>query len=117
MVARRGGSTLGCLFPLLIAAVVAYVGSDFVQAYIRNYRFNDAMRQEANFSTSANDEQVMSHFRALADSLQLPQNAGAVHISHTGEGTVIWSDYSVTIPLPLNHEKTIEFHPSSEKSF
>lgn len=117
MVARRGASTLGCLLPLLIAAIVVYVGRDFVDVYIRNYRLNDAMRQEARFSTSANDEQIMMHFRALADSLDLPHGAGAVRISHTGEGTVIWSDYSVTVKLPFEHEKTIEFHPSSEKSF
>lgn len=117
MVIRRGASTLGCLLPLLIAAVVIYLGKDFVQAWVHNYQFGDAMRQEVRFSTSSNDEQIMFHFRALADSLDLPRTAGFVRISHTSDGAVIWSDYDVTIHLPFNHEKTIHFHPSSEKNF
>lgn len=108
---------MGCLLPLVIAAVVIYLGKDFVKAWVSNYRFNDAMREEVRFSTASNDEQIMSHFRALADSLELPRTAGFVRISHTSDGTVIWSDYDVTIDLPFNHEKTIHFHPSSEKTF
>ena len=117
MVARRGATSLGCLLPLLLAAIVIYLGKDFVQAYVRNYRYGDAMREEVRFSTSDNDEKIMNHFRALADSLDLPANAGFIHISHTGDGTVIWSDYDVDIDLPFNHERTLHFHPSSEKAF
>lgn len=117
MVARRGASTLGCLFPLLIAAAAIYFGKDYVQAYVTNYRFADAMRQEVHFGNASNDEKIMTHFRALADSLDLPRNAGFVRISHTPDGTVIWSDYDVILQFPFNKEKTIHFHPSSETSF
>lgn len=117
MVARRGASTLGCLFPLLLAAVAIYFGRDYVEAYANNYRFSDAMRQEVHFSTASNDEQIMAHFRALADSLDLPPDAGAVRISHTSGGTVIWSEYDVILHFPFNKEKTIHFRPSSETSF
>ena len=117
MVARRGASSLGCLMPLLIAAIVIYLGRDYVQAYVHNYQFGDAMRQEARFSNMANDEQIQSRFRALADSLDLPRSAGFIQISHTNDGIVIWSDYDVTLHFPLNKEKTIHFHPSSETSF
>jgi hypothetical protein len=117
VVARRGSTSLGCLLPLLIAAVVIYFGKDFVQAYIRNYQYGDAMREEVRFSTTDTDEKIMTRFRALADSLDLPREAAFVHVTHTGEGTVIWADYDVTIRLPFKHERTLHFHPSSEKTF
>ena len=117
MVARRGATSLGCLVPLLIAAVALYFGKDFVQAYVRNYQYGDAMREEVRFATTDTDEKIMSHFRALADSLDLPREAGFVQVIHTGEGRIISSDYDVTIQLPFHHERTLHFHPSSEKSF
>ena len=117
MVARRGATSLGCLVPLLIAAVVIYFGKDFVQAYIHNYQFGDAMREEVRFFNTGSDEKIMTHFRALADSLDLPPEAGLVQITHTGEGMTISSDYDVVIPLPFHHDRTLHFHPSSEKSF
>jgi hypothetical protein len=115
MVARRGTSTLGCLLPLLIVAFALYIGRDFGEAYFRYYQFKDAMREEARFSTIRPDEVITAHLRNLVDSLDLPHNAGAVRISHNRDGITIWSDYYETIQLPLNHEKTIHFHPSSER--
>ena len=115
MVARRGASTVGCLLPLLIAALVVYIGRDFGEAYFRYYQYRDAMREEARFATIRSDDVIASHLRTLVDSLGLPRNAGAVRISHTRDGITIWSDYYETIQLPLNHEKTIHFHPTTER--
>ncbi|MDQ6717532.1 MAG: hypothetical protein M3Z17_04175 [Gemmatimonadota bacterium] len=117
MVARRGGSTIGCLLPLLIGAIVVYVGRDFGEAYFRFYQFRDAMHQEARFAQSRPDDLITTHLRALADSLDLPRNAGQVRISRRNSAVTIWSDYEETIKLPLNHEKAIHFHPTSETSF
>ena len=117
MVNRRGASSLGCLLPLIIAAAVIYLGKDFVQAYVHNYQYGDAMRGEVRFSSGGSDDKIMMHFRALADSLDLPPEAGYIRINHTGEGRSISADYDVTINLPFHHERTLHFHPSSEKSF
>ena len=117
MVVRRGASSMGCLLPLVLAVLAVYLGKDFVTAYVHNYQFGDAMREEVRFAASDNDEKIMTRFRALADSLGLPPDAGLVRISHNANGTVIWSDYDVTIELPFKHERTLHFHPSSEKPF
>ena len=114
MVARRGASTVGCLVPLLVAALVIYFGRDFGEAYFRYYQFRDSMRQEARFAMTRTDDLITAHLRTLVDSLNLPRNAGAIRISHTPDGITIWSDYDETVKLPLNHEKTIHFHPTSE---
>jgi hypothetical protein len=117
VVARRGASTLGCLLPLLLAAVVVYLGHGVVEAYFHNYQFADSMVQESRFSSNVSDDVITSHFRALADSLGLPRSAGMIRISRASGGVTIWSDYDVTIEFPFNHEKTLHFHPSSESSF
>ncbi len=108
---------MGCLMPILLIVIAAYVARPFGEAYFRYYQFRDAMAQEARFSSSRSDDVITSHLRNLADSLELPRNAGQVRISHTPSGVTIWSDYEESIPLPLNHEKTIQFHPTSEKGF
>jgi hypothetical protein len=115
VVVRRGASTLGCLLPLLVVALAAYIGRDFGEAYFRYYQYRDAMREEARFATIRSDEVITSHLRTLVDSLDLPHNAGAVRISHTRDGITIWSDYYETIKLPFDHEKTLHFHPTSER--
>lgn len=117
MVARRGSATVGCLLPVLLLVLAAYVGRDFGEAYFRYYKFRDAMRQDVRFAGFRSDDSITTHLRALADSLNLPRDAGEVRISHIrGGGAVIWSDYSETVRLPFNREKTIYFHPTSETS-
>src|SRR4051794_35760192 len=108
---------MGCLLPIFIAALAIYLGKDFVKAYVHNYQYGDAMREEVRFASPDTDEKIMTHFRALADSLELPPGAGLVPITHPPDGTVIWSDYDVTSGLPPNHEGPLHFHPSSEKPF
>ena len=47
MVSRRGRSSLGCLFALLIIAAAMYFGVNIGEAYWRFYEYQDAMRQDA----------------------------------------------------------------------
>lgn len=116
---RSGEGRLGCLIPLLVAALVVYVGKDFATAYFHYYQFRDGMKQEARFATGtpASDDTITVHLRGLADSLDLPANAAQIRIAHPHGETTIWSDYDVTVALPLKHEKVLHFHPSNEGAF
>jgi hypothetical protein len=116
VVNRRGASAMGCLIPLLAIALVLYFGREFGFAYFRYYQFTDAMKQEARFGTMRSDDSITAHLRSLADSLDLPRNAGQIRISRSSGDVVIWSDYEETIVLPFNHEKTVSFHPSGGKT-
>lgn len=113
MVVRRGSGSMGCLIPLLLIALVMYFGREFGFAYFRYYQFADAMKQEARFASTRPDDSITSRLRSLADSLDLPRNAGQIRISRNPTGVTIWSDYEETIALPFNHQKTIFFHPAS----
>ena len=114
MVARRGASSLGCLIPLLILAVVIYFAIDFGTAYFRYYQFKDAMRQEARFSYERTDEQINKHLVALADTLELPVGANLITILRSPSSVSISSDYDEVITLPFKQERVLHFHPSGD---
>ena len=50
---RRGASALGCLFSLLIVGALVYFGLNVGRVYWRFYQFQDDMRQEVRFASSA----------------------------------------------------------------
>jgi len=114
VVARRGASTLGCLIPLLILAVVIYFAIDFGTAYFRYYQFKDAMSQEARFSYERTDAQITKHLSALADTLELPVGANLITILRSPSNVSISSDYDEVIRLPFKQERVIHFHPSGD---
>ena len=113
MVKRRGASSLGCLFPLLILAVVAYFAIDAFEAYFDFYRFKDTMGQEARFAGDQSDERITKRLAALADSLGLPAGAEEIIIERTPQWVTISSSYVAVIPLPFNKEKVIHFNPTA----
>jgi hypothetical protein len=114
VVARRAASTLGCLIPLLILALVIYFAIDFGTAYFRYYQFKDAMGQEARFSYERTDAQITKHLAALADSLELPVGANLITILRSPSNVSISSDYDEIIRLPFKQERVLHFHPSGD---
>jgi hypothetical protein len=115
VVARRAASTLGCLIPLLILAVIIYFAIDFGTAYFRYYQFKDAMRQEARFSYERTDAQITKHLSALADTLELPVGANLITILRSPSNNIsISSDYDEIIRLPFKQERVLHFHPSGD---
>jgi len=112
MVMRRGVSSLGCLFPLLLLAVVAYFGVDAFQAYFDFYRCKDAMGQDARFVGDQTDEHITKRLAALADSLHLPPGAEEIRIERTPTDVTISSNWITVIRLPFNKERVLRFNPT-----
>ena len=112
MVNRRGVSTLGCLLPLLIVAVIGYFGYPAADAYFRYYKFKDAMGQEARFASTQTDEHIQKRLVALADSLHMPPGAELISIVRSGNIIAISSEYDEVIPLPFDKDKVLHFRPS-----
>jgi hypothetical protein len=111
VVRRRGATSLGCLIPILILAVGAYVAYGFGEAYFRYYQFKDAMGQEARFAATMTDEQITLRLSALADTLALPPGAELITITRSPTIITISSDYDEVITLPLKKERVVHFHP------
>lgn len=114
---RRGRSSLGCLFVLLLLAAAGYFGVNIGRVYLRYFEFQDAMAQEARFAAHQTDEAILLRLRAAADSLGLPDAAQRVHIRRTRNSTIfIWADYIETVEFP-GFVRDIEFSPHVERAF
>lgn len=110
---RRGTSSLGCLFSLLIAAAAIYFGVNVGEAYWRFYQFQDDMRQEVQFSAHAADDAIVLRLKAAADSLELPDAASDISINRVDRTITVESEYSERVELPML-VREIHFHPHAE---
>ena len=113
---RRGISSLGCLFTLLILATAGYFGVSAGEHFFRFYQFQDSMKQEVRFAAQNTDNQILRHLRARADSLGLPEAAGEISLKRSGRRIEIESEYYVIIVLPLT-VREFRFNPSAEGTF
>jgi hypothetical protein len=111
VVTRKGVSTLGCLVPLLLVAVVVYFGFPAGEAYFKFYQYKDAMGQEARFASTVTDDHIKRRLVALADSLHMPTGAELVSIERAAGTVTISAEYDEIIRLPFNKEKVITFRP------
>ena len=107
---RRGASTLGCLFGILVLAAAGYFGLNVGEVYWRYYQYKDDMTQQLRFATHNTDAQIARHMAAVADSLGLPQPAGRVVIRRTAKAITIESEYYERVEFPL-YVRDIYFHP------
>jgi hypothetical protein len=114
--APRGATRLGCLFMLLLLVAAAYFGRDVGPIYLHYYQFRDAMTQEANFAQAHTDADIAGRLQAVADSLGLPDPAGAVQIQRTATGISIASTYIEPVDLP-GYSTHITFTPHAERTF
>ena len=111
---RRGASSSGCLFSLLIFVAVLYYGVNIGEVYFRYYRLVDEMETEARLSAGLDDGTIRRRVQAAVDEIGLPDSAGGrplqVRRTASPREIVIETSYSERVALPFfNHEFT--FHP------
>jgi len=110
---RRGTSSMGCLFSLLIAAAVIYFGVNVGEAYWRFYEYQDDMRQIVAFAPHSSNDAMIAKLRASADSLNLPADASANSVRRSETTIGIEADYYEHVELPM-YVRDIHFHPHAE---
>lgn len=110
---RRGASSTGCLFSLLIVAAIVYFGANVAEVYWRYYQYNDEMHQTVRFSARSPNDQILAHLRATADSLGLPEAAGNISIRRTPKTISLESEYYERVELPM-YVGELHFHPHAE---
>jgi hypothetical protein len=113
---RAGKVRLGCLLVLVAAFAVGYFSWNIGKVWLRFYRFQDAMVQEARFAARNADTIIRERLRAKADSLGLPEGARRIRIRRTRHTVFIWSEYTETVELPL-FVRDFEFYPHAERAF
>lgn len=114
--ARRGASSVGCLFILLLVAAALYFCVGIGENYFRFYEYQDSMRQEVRFAAHNSDALILRHLRVRADSLGLPEAAGEVALQRDGRHIQLDSEYYVQLELPL-YVKEVRFNPHAEGIF
>ena len=112
---RRGVSTLGCLFSLLVAAVILYYAVDIGRVYWKYYKLTDEMATSARFASHTSDEEIRRHLAGIARDLELPEEAQRIVIRRTQSPPLVTirSQYSVTIELPF-HNRILVLKPHAE---
>jgi hypothetical protein len=113
---RRGASTLGCLFSMLVVVALVYFGVNVGAPFWRYYQFRDAMRQEVRFAERKTDSQIVTTLRLKADSLMLPARAHKINVRRTASRITIWTDYEETVDFPFV-TRDITFRPVVDRAF
>jgi hypothetical protein len=113
---RRGSSSLGCLFALLLLSAAGYFAVNVGEVFFRFYQYQDAMRQEVRFASHNSDQVILRHLRAQADSLGLPEAAGEVTLQRDGRHIEVESEYYEHIELPM-YVREVRFNPHAEGIF
>lgn len=111
---RRGSSTTGCLFTLMIFCVALYYAVHIGDVYLRYYQFQEEMRSEARLAPSLTDGVIRRRLLLKVDQLDLPAEAQKIQIKRTARPPqiTIEAEYTEEVHLPLfNH--TFRLHPSA----
>lgn len=110
---RRGGSTMGCLFTVVLIGLGVYVGITLGRPWFRYEQFRDEMTSAARFSSTLSDAQILTRLRAVADTLGLPPEAKRLVVKRLDpSGSVVISvKYTERVTLPLYGEKIYKFSP------
>ncbi|MGQ0640725.1 MAG: hypothetical protein ACT4P6_08135 [Gemmatimonadaceae bacterium] len=102
---------------LLVLAAVVYFGADVGEIYWRYYRFNDAVKLEAQYGTTRSDDDIKRRLVALADSLGLPEEASRrLQVHRSANRLVIETAYTEHIDVPL-YKRDVRFTPTAENRF
>jgi hypothetical protein len=113
---RRGAGKLGCLFMLLIVAVLGYFGEKVGVAYWKYYLFRDRMQIEARFAAHRTDAVIKRNLAGFADSLGMPEGAHNVIVRRGEHSIYIYSEYYQHIELP-GMVREFHFNPSATGTF
>jgi hypothetical protein len=101
---------------VVIAVAVIYFGVNVGRTYWRFYQYQDDMRQEVRFARQRTNDQIVTHLRASADSLGLPEAAGKITIRRAQSAISIESDYYEIVEFPM-YVREIHFNPKAEGPF
>jgi O-succinylbenzoate synthase len=100
VVNRRGAIKLGCLVQLMLLAAVGYFGWGAGEVYLRYLRFKDVVNQEMQFRSRKTIPEIRQRIQFLADSLEMPEEAGISLVRKTSKETSVEVHWDETIILP-----------------
>lgn len=115
---RRGSSSLGCLFSLMLFVGALYFGLPIGQAYWQYTQLHDEMRRAVRFAQTSSDDAMLRQILLRVDQLGLPAPARRIRINRV-EATrrvTIQTAWSVVVELPFTQHE-LRFRPRVEGVF
>lgn len=113
---RRGASSLGCLFSLLVIAVIVYFAMPVAEAYFRYWQFEDEMSQAVRFARVNQDREIRSRLQTFVDSAGLPPEARNIEIQRRNGRIDVRASYIEEFHLP-GYVRVQPFNPSAQGSY
>ncbi len=110
---RRGASSLGCLFSLLLFVAALYYGVHIGQVYLHYYELLDSMKFQASLAPSLTDGVIVQRLSATADSLLGKTPRITVDRSTYRNRIVIYTEYTERVELPF-FKHTFVLRPRAE---
>lgn len=117
MVTRRGASSTGCLFSLLIFVAALYYGVNIGEVYFRYYRLIDEMQTQARLAAAIDDGTIRRRIQAAVLDIGIPDSAGTKLVvvrTASPREIRIETRYSETVSLPLFHH-AFTLHPRTSQ--
>ena len=118
---QRGAGNLGCLFVILILAVLGYGGYRIVPVYMDKDDFFDELLLIAGKGTVQrwDDRVVRRQVTALAQNMDFQVAPNGIRIEHVRERPeiIVVVDYSRTLEFPGDYEYVLEFHSAAAGNF
>ena len=113
---RRGASSSGCLFSLLIFVAVLYYGVNIGEVFFRYYRLVDELQTQTRLAAALDDGTIRRRIQAAVEEIGIPDSAGGrqliVRRTAAPRQITIETRYSESVSLPFfNH--TFSFHPKA----
>jgi len=110
---RRGGSTFGCLFSLLLFVAAVYYGVHIGQVYLHYYELLDAMKFQASLAQSVPDPTIQQRLTATADSLLGQRPRFTIDRRTHRNRILIQTEYTERVDLPF-FKHTFVLRPRAE---
>ena len=117
MVTRRGASSTGCLFSLLVFVAALYYGVNVGEVFFRYYRLLDEMDSQARIAAGLDNGTIARRIASAVQDIGIPDSAGRVVVRRTASPReiTITTDYSETVNLPF-FTHTFVFHPKASQA-
>ncbi len=101
---RRGKRRIGCLFTLLLLAIVVYYGMEPANLLFKTWQLKEEMKAQAGFATSIDNAAIRRRLARKIENLELPADASSnVRIRRTlrPREIIITTEYEITYILPF----------------
>lgn len=108
---ERGAGPVGCLLRLILLGAVIYVGFQFAAPQVQAWRFEDAMKAQAEAAEVNSDAEIRAALLRTAHELGVPLDTRALHITRARGRIEITAEWTRDVVLP-KYRRVLHFHRS-----